>query len=411
MKQALLIFISLLISGCTNKRSSKTTSTVTTDSISCGLTDSLRQKSAREDSLKLDPSANVIDTKSSSQTINWVLEPVVKEEFEGKAIPSDSLILKTEFEYYPLSTTEIKLFLQNFTETEYTSGEEYSIAYYDKKKDQWEPLPVYPMINDVLWIISKDQGKIECQTISLYTDRVKNRPGKYRIRKLFNNDTEMAEAVFEMVDKPTVDRKLMNLIYKRMLGLDPETDTIDQNVRGIHTSYGDSIYVDVRNNGAKYQDMFRRRIMNYAGLNFGPPKQLKPLEFNTSSDTLGITMKTAKTTYPVGTSKILVKLRNTNKPVVPSVSSSANEQDRRILFFGEDYGLARKLGDAWVAIPVNSIVNSVGITVEEGGDYEFKALLFPLVNEYVPGTYKVYKLVEFEGIKGQWYMSAQFTLY
>ena len=93
-------------------------------------------------------------------------------------------------------------------------------------------------------------------------------------------------------------------------------------------------------------------------LKFGPPKQLKPLEFNTSSDTLGITMKTAKTTYPVGTNKILVKLRNTNKSVVPSVSSSANEQDRRILFFGEDYGLARKVADGWVAIPVHSIVNS-----------------------------------------------------
>ena len=350
MKHILLIFISLLIGGCTNKQSSKTISTVETDSVSYGLTSSLSQ-----------------DTISSSQTVNLVLEPVVKEEFEGKTIPSDSLVIKTEFEYYPLSTTEIKLYLRNFTETEYTSGEEYSIAYYDKKKEQWEPLPVNPMINDVLWIISKDQGKIECQTINLHTDSVKNRPGKYRIRKLFNDDTEIAEAEFEMVDKPTVDRKLMNLIYKRMLGLNPKTDTIDQNVVGIHTSYGDSIYVDVRNNAAKYQDMFRRRVMNYAGLNFGPPEQLEPLKFNTSSDTLGITMKTEHTTYSVGTSRIVVKLRNTNKLVVPSVSSSANEQDRRILFFGEDYGLARKVGDGWIAVPINSIVNLVGITVEEGG--------------------------------------------
>ena len=129
MKHILLIFISLLIGGCTNKQSFKTTSAVETDSVSYGLTSSPSQ-----------------DTISSSQTVNWVLEPVVKEEFEGKTIPSDSLVLKTEFEYYPLSTTEIKLFLQDFTETEYTSGEEYSIACYDKKKDQWEPLPVNPMI-------------------------------------------------------------------------------------------------------------------------------------------------------------------------------------------------------------------------------------------------------------------------
>ena len=120
------------------------------------------------------------------------------------------------------------------------------------------------MINDVLWIISKKQRELYCQTISLYTDKVKNRRGKYRIRKLFKDDTEIAEAEFELVDKPRVDRKLMNLIYKRMLGLDSETDTINQNVRGLHTSYGDSIYVDVRNNGVKYQDMLRRRIIDYA---------------------------------------------------------------------------------------------------------------------------------------------------
>ena len=112
MRHLLLIFISLLIGGCTNKQSSKTTSTVDTDSISNGLTEGLCQ-----------------DTISSSQTVNWVLEPVVKEEFENKTIPSDSLVLKTEYEYYPLSTTEIRLYLRNFTETEYTSGEEYSIAY------------------------------------------------------------------------------------------------------------------------------------------------------------------------------------------------------------------------------------------------------------------------------------------
>ena len=165
MKYVLLIFTSLLIGGCTNKQSSNTTSTVGTDSKSNGLTDSLSQKSEKEDSSK--------------------------NEFKGKRIPSDSLTLKTEFDYYPLSTTEIKLFLQNFTETEYTSGEAYSIAYYDTKKDQWESLPVNSMIHDVLWVISKDQGRIECQTISLYTDRVKNRPGKYRIRKLFNDDMAM----------------------------------------------------------------------------------------------------------------------------------------------------------------------------------------------------------------------------
>ncbi len=124
--------------------------------------------------------------------------------------------------------------------------------------------------------------------------------------------------------------------------------------------------------------MFKRRILNYAGLNFGPPIQVKPLKFNTISDTLGITMETENTTYPVGTSTILVKLRNRNKRMDSSVSSSAKEQDRRILYFGEDYGIARKVGDCWIAPPVHTIVNSIAFVVEENHDSEFKAYLYPL---------------------------------
>ncbi len=94
-----------------------------------------------------------------------------------------------------------------------------------------------------------------------------------------------------------------------------------------------------------------------------------------------------------------------------SVSSSAKEQDRRILYFGEDYGVARKVGDCWIAPPVHTIVNSIAFVVEENHDSEFKAYLYPLVNEYAPGTYKVYKRVEFEGKKGKWYITAEFTLF
>ena len=86
MKQLPLIFISLLIGGCTNNPSSKTALTVTTDSISNGLTDSLSQKSEKEDASKLDSLTNEIDTISSSQTVNWVLEPVIKEEVSKEDI-------------------------------------------------------------------------------------------------------------------------------------------------------------------------------------------------------------------------------------------------------------------------------------------------------------------------------------
>lgn len=48
------------------------------------------------------------------------------------------------------------------------------------------------------------------QTIHIYTDITPNRPGKYRIYKSFNNDTEVAFAEFEMVDNKGV-RKLMDI--------------------------------------------------------------------------------------------------------------------------------------------------------------------------------------------------------
>ena len=127
MRQLLFISISLLIGGCTKRQSSKTTFTVDADSISNGLTDSLSHNTEKEDILALDSTAYDIDTISSSQTLNWVLN-IVQNEFKGKVILSDSLILRTEFELYPLSITEIKLFVQNFAQTKYTSGEEYSIA-------------------------------------------------------------------------------------------------------------------------------------------------------------------------------------------------------------------------------------------------------------------------------------------
>ena len=105
------------------------------------------------------------------------------------------------------------------------------LHHYDATENKWEPLSLNPIRNDVLWVISNELGDIPCQTIFLYTNLMKNRPGKYRIRKLFNNDTLIVEAEFEMVDKPTEDGIQKNKISKRMHEFDSETDTVVNPIR------------------------------------------------------------------------------------------------------------------------------------------------------------------------------------
>ena len=96
-----------------------------------------------------------------------------------------------------------------------------------------------------------------------------------------------------------------------------------------------------------------------------------------------------------GTEEIPVKIYNNND---------------RMLFFGLDYGIARKEGDEWLVLNTSTVWNSVGILIQKGRDYNFKAHMYNLVNDNKPGTYKVYKRIGFDGTRKEWYMSAEFKL-
>ena len=106
-------------------------------------------------------------------------------------------------------------------------------------------------------------------------------------------------------------------------------------------------------------------------------------------------MKTEKTVYHVGTKEITVIISNNNS---------------RTLFFGVDYGIARKKGDEWIALNTSTVFNSLGIGVEKGRNYDFKAWMYNLVNDNKPGTYKIYKRIGFDGSRKEWYMSAEFRI-
>ena len=383
----LLSALIMLLTGCNNAGKRQTESSHA-DTVTLQADTVMPQKGTAADTVLADTMRH-----DSAEVSIPVIVPYCNDIPTGKEISPALLSLRTEFDYYPLPTNEITVFITNKSGREYTCGDEYSIAYYNEKDKTWKPLPVNPISEDMLWIISPHHN-VRMQTIHIYTDIVPNRPGKYRIYKPFNNDTEVAFAEFEMVDNKGV-RKLMDSMWKKVTSL-PRTDTIRENIStACQLHDGDTISVGLINNAMPYQEMFRRRILNYSALDFGKITPTEPLPFTTTSDTMNISMRTEKPVYPVGTEEISVKISNNND---------------RMLFFGLDYGIARKEGDEWLVLNTSTVWNSVGILIEKGREYNFKAHMYNLVNDNKPGTYKVYKRIGFDGSRKEWYMSAEFKL-
>lgn len=134
-----------------------------------------------------------------SQPVTMVLKPIVRDIPSGLPIDADSLSMYTEYDSYPVSVNEVKLYIiTNHTEREFEGGEEYSLVYYNEVNREWELQPTAPIINSVLWLFSPGRAT-HSQTVRFYMD--KNRPGKYRIYKSFNHDTGTAYAEFELVSE------------------------------------------------------------------------------------------------------------------------------------------------------------------------------------------------------------------
>lgn len=329
--------------------------------------------------------------EKSPQAISLILQPVPRDIPTGEAINPDSLSMQTEYDYYPLATTEVKAIITNHSHFEYDCGESYSLAYYNSKQKSWETLPTNPIINSILWIFPSDYPTHE-QTIKLYTSEVPNRAGKYRIYKSFNDDTKVAYAEFELVDEAGAKR-----LRKQMDAARHNKNIISS--QNLYASYmrGDSIFVDLINNSIHFQKLFRKEILNYSAISYGAVRTPSPFTQKAYADTLQISMKTEKPIYPIGTESVNVILTNRNL-------------SQQSLFFGEYCFVARKQGEQWIPLHDNSLVNPVGILLEPDGDYRFKARLYPLFNDNTSGQYRVYKEVEFDGAKEKWYMAAEFRI-
>lgn len=325
-----------------------------------------------------------------------ILQPVPRDIPTGEAISSDSLSMKTEYDYYPLSTTKVKVIITNHSHYEYSCGEGYSLAYYNEKQKVWEILPTSSIVNSILWIFPSGYSTHE-QTIELYIAEAPNRAGRYRIYKSFNGDTKVAYAEFELVDKKGVEKLRQQIDDYWGKNAKISNDTTARNIHStwIQNDDGDTIFVGLMNNTPHYQEMFRKRVVSYSAVSHGKIQQGIPFIQPTSSDTMRITMQTEHSVYPVGTETISVELAN------------GNSKD---LFFGERYNVVRKEGNRWILLHDGGAWNDIGYGLGQGDAHLFTARLRPIVNDNKPGTYKVVKEIGFKGSSQKWYMGAEFRI-
>ncbi|WP_455659237.1 immunoglobulin-like domain-containing protein [Phocaeicola faecalis] len=387
MKHLLLVSL-ILLSSC-HSTTSKKGQEFETDSIP-------QQEELCPDSISETEPVSLEEKQEKSSKAIPILQPVPRDIPTGEAISSDSLSMKTEYDYYPLSTTKVKVIITNHSHYEYSCGEGYSLAYYNEKQKVWEILPTSPIVNSILWIFPLGYSTHE-QTIELYTAEAPNRAGRYRIYKSFNGDTKVAYAEFELVDKKGVEKLRQQIDDYWGKNAKISNDTTARNIHStwIQNDDGDTIFVGLMNNTPHYQEMFRKRVVSYSAVSHGKIQQGIPFIQPTSSDTMRITMQTEHSVYPVGTETISVELAN------------GNSKD---LFFGERYNVARKEGNRWILLHDGGAWNDIGYGLGQGDAHLFTARLRPIVNDNKPGTYKVVKEIGFKGSSQKWYMGAEFRI-
>lgn len=387
MKHLLLVSL-ILLSSC-HSATSKKGQEFETDSIP-------QQEELCPDSISETEPVSLEEKQEKSSKAIPILQPVPRDIPTGEAISSDSLSMKTEYDYYPLSTTKVKVIITNHSHYEYSCGEGYSLAYYNEKQKVWEILPTSPIVNSILWIFPSGYSTHE-QTIELYTAEAPNRAGRYRIYKSFNGDTKVAYAEFELVDKKGVEKLRQQIDDYWGKNAKISNDTTARNIHStwIQNDDGDTIFVGLMNNTPHYQEMFRKRVVSYSAVSHGKIQQGIPFIQPTSSDTMRITMQTEHSVYPVGTETISVKLAN------------GNSKD---LFFGERYNVVRKEGNRWILLHDGGAWNDIGYGLGQGDAHLFTARLRPIVNDNKPGTYKVVKEIGFKGSSQKWYMGAEFRI-
>lgn len=241
--------------GCTGKRKAQSDVALVKET-----PPAVQSPEVTDDTLAAEEPDTETSTDTPPQPVAMVLEPVARDIPSGRPLSADSLYMHTEYDYYPVATSKVKVIITSRANREYDSGEGYSLVYYNEALKQWEPQPTSPIINDVLWVFTPD-NPTHRQTIHFYTD--KNRPGRYRIYKSFSRNTRTAYAEFELVSKAQ-HRKLLDKI-SRYREKHPKDRVIENlNSWGFHDN--DTLYMSWMVNSEALQKEFRQKVLNYAAI-------------------------------------------------------------------------------------------------------------------------------------------------
>ena len=334
------------------------------------------------------------EQEKSPKAISPILQPVPRDIPIGKAIGPDSLSMRTEYDYYPLSTTEVKITVTNYSQQEYTCGNGYSLAYYNDNKQQWETLPTDPIIEDILWIFPPEYPTHE-QTIKLYTSVVPNHAGKYRIYKAFNGKTKVAYAEFELISSEQ-HQKLLDKIM-RYDENHPKARTIE-NLNSWGFKENDTLYMDWKVNSAELRNEFRQKVLNYSAIMVNDGKEDVVTYFNSPicTDTFGIKMHAEKEVYTVNTESVTARIVN---------------RSGRTITMGTWYAVLRKeKGDKWILLPGATVWTLVALSVQSNAIHSFSASLYPSLNAITPGIYRIVKKIDIGDNCHDWYFAAEFRI-
>lgn len=299
--QLFVAVVCVMCVGCTGKRKAQPVDVLVKETPPAG-----QSPEVTDDTLAAEEPDTETSTDTPPQPVAMVLEPVVRDIPVGRPLSADSLYMHTEYDYYPVATSKVKVFITSRANREYDSGEGYSLVYYNEAEKQWEPQPTSPIVNDVLWVFTPD-NPTHRQTIHFYTD--KNRPGRYRIYKSFNRNTRTAYAEFELVSKDQ-HRKLLDKISR--YGEKHPKDRVIENLNSWGFHDNDTLYMSWMVNSEALQKEFRQKVLNYAAIVVNDGKEDVATYFThpMCTDTFGIKMYTEKAVYPPNTESVAVRIVN-----------------------------------------------------------------------------------------------------
>ena len=376
----------MMCAGCTGKRKAQSDVALVKDT-----PPAVQSPEVTDDTLAVEEPDTETSTDNLPRPVAMVLEPVARDIPVGRPLSADSLSMRTEYDYYPVATSKVKVFITNRANQKYDSGERYSLVYYNEALKQWEPQPTNPIINDVLWVFTPDYPTHR-QTIQFYTD--KNRPGRYRIYKSFNRNTRTAYAEFELVSKAQ-HQKLLDKI--NWYGEKHPKDRVIENLNTWGFQDNDTLYMSCMVNSEALQKEFRQKVLNYAAIVVNDGKEDVATYFTQPmyTDTFGIKMYTEKAVYPPNTESVAVRIVN---------------RSGQSISMGSPYWVLRKEGEKWLFLPGATVWTLEERFLPSNKIYPFSASLYPSLRMLTPGIYRVVKKMDIGDNYRDWYFAAEFRI-